>query len=162
MAEEINVDGIKDQERNIAYVGKATKMENGKWHCLANIDGELCLVEVVIKHTPISSEDKKKGIGFNCSFCGKSAAECEALIQGPMVGICNKCVEAAYDMVQDIRSSNTQISFIQHVKTSSPCETCSKHRPCLNVLNPWWHGICADGLKLTPNKRSCPAHKPLT
>lgn len=46
---EICVDGIVDEARNIRYFGKATMMPSGKWRCIADVGGALCVVEVVIK-----------------------------------------------------------------------------------------------------------------
>jgi len=45
---ELDVDEIVDKKRNIRYIGKATKQIDGKWHCLADYSGALCLVEVNI------------------------------------------------------------------------------------------------------------------
>ena len=45
---ELDVDGMADHKHNIIYIGKATKMEDGTWRCLANVGGSLCLVEVNI------------------------------------------------------------------------------------------------------------------
>jgi len=45
---EIDIDGMVDMEKNIQYIGKAKKQPDGKWHCLANVSGALCIVEVVI------------------------------------------------------------------------------------------------------------------
>jgi hypothetical protein len=44
---EIDVDGHVD-ERGIRYLGKATRMPDGTWRCLADVLGALCLVEVTI------------------------------------------------------------------------------------------------------------------
>jgi hypothetical protein len=45
---EVEVDGIVDEKRNIRYWGKATLRPNGKWVCLADVAGCLCIVEVKI------------------------------------------------------------------------------------------------------------------
>lgn len=45
----IDIDGRKDRTRDIWYIGYATKQLDGKWRCLANVAGMLCLVEVRIK-----------------------------------------------------------------------------------------------------------------
>ena len=88
---ELNVDGMRDPNHDITYIGKATKMEDGTWRCLAKVEGALCLVEVNIR----PSKDDPRASVFCCSFCGKSSAECEVLIAGPTVNICDECVEMA-------------------------------------------------------------------
>lgn len=44
---EIDVDGYWVKE-GISLIGTATKQPDGKWRCLANVCGALCLVEVSI------------------------------------------------------------------------------------------------------------------
>ena len=73
---ELDVDGMADPNHNITYIGKATKMEDGTWRCLANVEGALCLVEVNIRPNLRASV-----------FCCSSSNECEVLIAGPMVNI---------------------------------------------------------------------------
>lgn len=46
-----DLDGHVDA-RGIKYIGKARKQNNGLWHCLAEIGGALCMIEV--KLTPVS------------------------------------------------------------------------------------------------------------
>lgn len=38
---------------------------------------------------------------LNCSFCGKHMDEVLILIQGPLVQICNECVDLSYDIVSE-------------------------------------------------------------
>lgn len=45
--EEVNVDGMVDK-RGIRYIGKAKRCNNGRWRCLADLHGMLCIVEVTI------------------------------------------------------------------------------------------------------------------
>ena len=45
---EIDIDGYVDA-KGIKYIGKATKGQDGKWVCLANVAGTLCQVEVTIE-----------------------------------------------------------------------------------------------------------------
>jgi hypothetical protein len=124
--EQIDVAGMMDPKHNIVYIGKATKMEDGTWRCLANVEGSLCLVEVNIR---LPKEDPRASV-FCCSFCGKSSDECEVLIAGPMVNICNECVVFAQAMVDDIRSGTVQqktpVNFVKHIPTKMKCETCLK------------------------------------
>lgn len=45
---ELDIDGHIDA-RGIRYIGKASKQfSSGKWKCLANVNGQLCLVEIKI------------------------------------------------------------------------------------------------------------------
>jgi hypothetical protein len=44
---EIDLDGYTDT-RGITYIGRARLQENGKYICLANVNGCLCRVEVRI------------------------------------------------------------------------------------------------------------------
>ena len=50
-ATEIDVDGVVDETTGIQYIGKATKTFGGRWRCLANVGGALCLVELTVKPT---------------------------------------------------------------------------------------------------------------
>ena len=44
--------------------------------------------------------DKKRGnSSLVCSFCGKSQAEVRKLIAGPLVYICDGCVELCNDII---------------------------------------------------------------
>lgn len=43
-ADEIDVDGLVDA-KGVRYLGKAVKMPNGMYQCLADVDGALCRVE---------------------------------------------------------------------------------------------------------------------
>ncbi|MCK9567558.1 hypothetical protein M0R72_01250 [Candidatus Pacearchaeota archaeon] len=155
---ELNVDGMHDPNHDITYIGKATKMEDGTWRCLANVEGALCLVEVNIRP---SKEDLRASV-FCCSFCGKSSAECEILIAGPMVNICNECIELAQDCVDDQRAKKTEgnspVSFVGHIKSDSPCETCRNCIPPFNSVAPWWKGSCTEGLGLKTKVKTCPLY----
>jgi len=48
--QEVNLDGYID-DKCIQYIGKAILKENGFYHCLANINGCLCVVEVKLTFT---------------------------------------------------------------------------------------------------------------
>lgn len=43
----LDVDGIVDS-LGITLIGTTTKTQDGKWRCLANVSGCLCIVEVKI------------------------------------------------------------------------------------------------------------------
>lgn len=51
--EEIDVDGLIDKRSTerawIQYIGKARRQNNGKYTCLADVNGCLCIVEVTIR-----------------------------------------------------------------------------------------------------------------
>jgi hypothetical protein len=50
LVQEIDVDGMLDRtDDRISYIGKATLQPNGKYRCLANVAGMLCLVEVSLR-----------------------------------------------------------------------------------------------------------------
>lgn len=128
MEHEIDVNGIKDPNHDITYMGKAVKMEDGTWRCLANVEGSLCLVEIIIKP---SIKDPRASV-FCCSFCGKSADECEVIIAGPMVNICDECVKTAQDIVDDKveerkskgeTASHSMIEFSRRLDRKSSKET---------------------------------------
>ncbi len=38
-----------------------------------------------------------------CSFCGKSQYEVDALVAGPLVYICNECVDLCADIITEHR-----------------------------------------------------------
>lgn len=46
---EVSVDGIIDEARNVRYIGTATMRADGKWTCLADINGALFLVQVPLR-----------------------------------------------------------------------------------------------------------------
>jgi hypothetical protein len=48
---EVDLDGVVDT-RGIRYLGKATRGDDGRWTCLADVGGRLCLVEVKLTPTP--------------------------------------------------------------------------------------------------------------
>jgi hypothetical protein len=156
---ELDVDGMKDPNHDITYMGKATRMDDGTWRCLANVEGALCLVEVDVN---LSKEDKRSSV-FCCSFCGRSGADCEALVAGPMVNICDECVKTAQDCVDDlIAKKKTPVSFTGHVSTNAPCETCIHCRPALlhSNVTPWWSGVCMAGFKLKATINECELYIP--
>ena len=45
----LDLEGYADERRGVQYMGRATKQENGKYVCLANVNGALCTVEVSVK-----------------------------------------------------------------------------------------------------------------
>lgn len=45
--EEFSLDGHIDT-KGIRYIGSARKKNNGKWNCLADVDGALCVVELTL------------------------------------------------------------------------------------------------------------------
>lgn len=49
MNDVINVDGITDRDGRIEYIGKAYRVNDDIYHCIAIVDGSLCKVEVTIK-----------------------------------------------------------------------------------------------------------------
>lgn len=55
---ELDIDGHVDA-KGIQYIGKALLQPSGKWHCLANVNGALCKVEVSIVPEVMSSEPKE-------------------------------------------------------------------------------------------------------
>jgi len=159
---ELDVDGMADPNHDITYIGKATKMEDGTWRCLANVEGALCLVEVNIKP---SKEDLRASV-FCCSFCGRSGKDCEVLVAGPMVNICDECVITCVDIVEEQKGKPkpAPVSFAGHVRTEAPCETCVYCLPPpspFRSIAPWWRGTCAKGLVLKPEvpPRPCQLHE---
>lgn len=48
VAQSVDVDGIWDERRQVLYMGTATKQPSGRWHCLAQVGGALCVIEVTI------------------------------------------------------------------------------------------------------------------
>lgn len=44
----VDVDGRVDENMGCAYIGDAHELEDGTWHCLANVRGMLALVEVKV------------------------------------------------------------------------------------------------------------------
>jgi hypothetical protein len=49
MPERIDVDGIHNENRSTVYIGDAVRMPDGRYRCLANVNGCLCRVEVSIE-----------------------------------------------------------------------------------------------------------------
>ena len=52
------------------------------------------------------SRDKFKPANVFCTFCGKTASEVDSLISGPGVHICNECVQAASEIIQNHSRQN--------------------------------------------------------
>ena len=50
-AVELDVDGVVDETANIRYIGKALRLFDGRWRCLADVGGALCIVEVTVRPT---------------------------------------------------------------------------------------------------------------
>lgn len=46
---EVKVDGMVSEDGLIQYWGIAKRQPNGKYHCLANVCGALCRVEVTLR-----------------------------------------------------------------------------------------------------------------
>lgn len=159
---QVDINGVEDPKHHIKYIGKATQMEDGTWRCMANVEGNLCLVEVNIKLRP---EDLRSS-AFSCSFCGKPSGECDVLIAGPMVNICAECIETAQDCVDDAREAKTskKVEFVKHVPSDSICESCLHCAPAPSPFvseYPWWMGVCTEGFKLDSRSitnKSCPRH----
>jgi hypothetical protein len=159
----LDVDGMKDPNKDITYIGKATQMDDGTWRCLANVAGALCLVEV-----NINQKELAKSSAFSCSFCGKLSHECEVLIAGPCVNICESCIEIAQECVDEVRANkktSSLVDFVKYISTGALCETCKNCIPALSPFvsnGPWWDGVCTEGLSLSaheknPNKQ-CPGY----
>lgn len=45
---ELDVNGYVDEKNGIEYIGKATKMPDGTWQCLAIVGVSLCRVEITV------------------------------------------------------------------------------------------------------------------
>lgn len=53
----VDVDGLFDSRTSrIRYIGRATLQENGKYICLADVDGCLCRVEVNLRSVSGTSD----------------------------------------------------------------------------------------------------------
>ena len=44
-----------------------------------------------------------------CSFCGRNSHDVQIMIQGPMVNICNECVEASAQIVRRNMNQNRRL-----------------------------------------------------
>lgn len=55
-------------------------------------------------------------IKLHCSFCGKSQDEVKKLIAGPMVYICDECIELCNEIIQD----EAKKERFDYIKTSIP------------------------------------------
>jgi ATP-dependent Clp protease ATP-binding subunit ClpX len=53
---------------------------------------------------------------LHCSFCGKSQDEVKKLIAGPMVYICDECIELCNEIIQD----EAKKERFDYIKTSIP------------------------------------------
>ena len=51
MPEAVDLSGVFDEKTGIAYLGKAraVKYSKGRYRCLANVNGMLCVVEVTLR-----------------------------------------------------------------------------------------------------------------
>ena len=48
-AVEIDVNDVRDEDRDIRYLGRARKGADGVWTCLADVAGGLCRVELSVQ-----------------------------------------------------------------------------------------------------------------
>jgi len=61
---EVDIDGVVDERRNIRYIGKATRQPDGKYVALAAVNESLCRVELTITPTVIGKDPEwEKGLG---------------------------------------------------------------------------------------------------
>jgi hypothetical protein len=50
-ATEIDLDGVVDESIGVRYLGRARREFDGRWTCLADVGGALCVVEVSVRPT---------------------------------------------------------------------------------------------------------------
>ena len=67
-------------------------------------------------------EDKKQ---LKCSFCGKNQDQVKRLIAGPVVYICDECIDLCSDIIQDEFEDNVELDTTAlpkptEIKTSKP------------------------------------------
>ncbi len=55
----------------------------------------------------MSNQNNKVTCPLNCSFCGHGHQESLILIAGPMVNICDECVDLCTQIVSEERSKNS-------------------------------------------------------
>ena len=51
-----------------------------------------------------------------CSFCGKSNKEVKTLIAGPLVFICDECVDSCVHLLEDNKPKNESDKMTKHVR----------------------------------------------
>lgn len=62
---QVDVDGLCDARHpSVRYIGKATLQENGKFICLADMLGMLCVVEVNLRSIPGADPETAGSIGL--------------------------------------------------------------------------------------------------
>lgn len=75
----------------------------------------------------------------SCSFCGKEEHQVVRLVSGPAVHICNECVAASQDIIQQGGPPDTQPAPAR--ESTPPCSRCAGeagHRPdCPHVVGPF-------------------------
>lgn len=54
---ELDVDGMEDS-RGVRFFGKASLQPNGKWRCLADVWGNLCIVEATVTFGDVTPNEK--------------------------------------------------------------------------------------------------------
>lgn len=59
--EAVDVDGLRDEEKDITFWGKATRRD-GEWVCYANVAGSLCIVAVDIHFAPDSKIQFRRAV----------------------------------------------------------------------------------------------------
>lgn len=68
--------------------------------------------------------NKKSSTTLSCSFCGKSQSEVRKLVAGPMVYICDECIELCNDIVaeeyekDDIKTKHTDLPKPMEIKST--------------------------------------------
>ncbi|ETR79161.1 hypothetical protein X566_15390 [Afipia sp. P52-10] len=57
---------------------------------------------------------------FYCNFCGKSQHEAEVMVAGPLVYICDECVDIAVQIVADKRATDKMMAEAKRCTFCTP------------------------------------------
>lgn len=79
---------------------------------------------------------------IRCSFCAKTKSETRKLIAGPLVFICNECVDVCLDIIKDderfeAQRHSPQVSGPPHVPHTLPMPGLMDHVAELSPQDQW-------------------------
>jgi len=86
--------------------------------------------EIISDAAKIMLEAKKEKNALHCAFCGKSQDEVKKLIAGPVVFICNECIDLCHEiiLIEEIKKENGSVSDADQVnkETKLTCNYCDE------------------------------------
>src|SRR2546430_11479757 len=88
---------------------------------------------------------EEPGKTYYCSFCGKSRDEVRKLIAGPIVYICDECIDLCNDIIAEEVEQERQLegaaSPVASLNASTWCRVCRLPQPAEEVVAVFGRGL---------------------